>query len=68
MPRCLAASPIGAGQHEDPVGQMAGRGPDLLAVDRPLVAVERGSTTEVAEVGAGVRLGVALAPDVLAAR
>ena len=32
----------------------------------PLVAVEHGPAAEVAEVGAGVRLGVALAPDVLA--
>ena len=31
---------VGAGQHEDPVGEVAGRRPDLLAVDDPLVAVE----------------------------
>ena len=58
---------VGAGEHEDPVGEVAGRRPDLLAVDHPLVAVERGPAAEVAEVGAGVGLGVALAPDVLAA-
>ena len=57
---------VGAGEHEDPVGQVAGAGPDLLAVDDPLVAVELGPAPEVAEVGAGVGLGVALAPQVLA--
>ena len=57
---------VGAGQHEDPVGEVAGRGPDLLAVDHPLVAVELGPAAEVAEVGAGVGLAVALAPEVLA--
>jgi hypothetical protein len=43
----------------------AGRRPDLLAVDHPLVAVELGLAAEVAEVGAGVGLAVALAPQVL---
>ena len=57
---------VGAGEHEDPVGEVPGRGPDLLPVDHPLVAVEHGPAPEVAEVGAGVGLGVALAPDVLA--
>ena len=42
------------------------RGPDLLAVDHPLVAVEHGTRGERAEIGAGVGLGVALAPAVLA--
>ncbi len=31
---------IGAGQHEDPVGRLGGRGPDLLPVDHPLVTVK----------------------------
>ena len=66
MPLCFGAVGVGAGEHEDPVGEVAGRRPDLLAVDDPLVAVEHGPAAEVAEVGAGVGLGVALAPEVLA--
>ena len=67
MPLCFGDVGVGAGEHEDPVGEVAGRRPDLLAVDHPLVAVEHGPAAEVAEVGAGVGLGVALAPEVLAA-
>ena len=48
------------------VGEVAGGRPDLLAVDDPLVAVEDGPAAEVAEVGPGVGLRVALAPQVLA--
>jgi hypothetical protein len=66
MPACFGLVGIGAGQHEDPVGGVAGRGPDLLAVDDPLVAVEHGAGGDVGQVGAGVGLGVALAPAVLA--
>ena len=61
--RCVG---VGAGEHEDVVGEVAGGRPDLLPVDDPLVAVEHGPAAEVAEVGAGVGLGVALAPQVLA--
>ena len=57
---------VGAGEGEDVVGEVTGRGPDLLAVQHPLVAVEFGPEADVAEVGAGVGLGVALAPRVLA--
>src|SRR5205814_8872415 len=49
----------------DPVGQMTGRGPDLLAVDDPFVAVLHRTGAEVAEVGPGVGFRVALAPLVL---
>ena len=62
----LGRGRVGAGQHEDVGGEMTGRRPDLLAVDHPLVAVEHGPTAEVAEVAAGGRLAVALAPQVLA--
>ena len=64
MPLCLRRVGIGAGQREDVVGEVAGRRPDLLAVEDPLVAVERGPQGEAAEVRAGVRLGVPLAPAV----
>ena len=66
MPLCFGRVGVGAGEQEDVVGEVAGRRPDLLAVDHPFVAVERGPAAEVAEVGSGVRLGVALAPEVLA--
>ena len=42
---------IGAGEREDVVGEVPGRGPDLLAVEHPLVAVEHGPQAEVGEVG-----------------
>ena len=54
---------VGAGQHEAPVGPVGQRGPHLLAVDHPLVAVELGAGLDVGEVGAGVGLAVALAPQ-----
>ena len=58
---------ISSAEHEDPVGELASGRPNLLAVDDPLVAVEHGLTTETGQIGAGVRLGVPLTPDVLAA-
>src|SRR5690606_15467686 len=59
---------LGAAQHEAPVGPLRPRGPDLLALDDPLAALQARARLHVREVGAGVRLGVALAPDRLAAR
>ena len=53
---------VGAADHEAPVGPGGQRGPHLLAVDDPLVAVEVGLGLHVGQVGAGVGLGVALAP------
>ena len=40
MPLCLGASGSVRREHEDVIGEVAGRRPDLLAVDHPLVAVE----------------------------
>ncbi len=57
---------VGAAQDEDPVREVAGRRPDLLAVDDPLVAVEHRSGTEVAEIAAGARFAVPLTPTVVA--
>ena len=56
---------IGAAHDEAPVGAVRERRPHLLAVDHPLVAVEHGAGLDVREVGAGVRLGEALAPQLL---
>src|SRR5690606_2389755 len=51
---------------EAPVGPLGARGPDLLPVDHPLVALELGARLHVREVRAGPRLGVALTPDLVA--
>ena len=64
-PPVLRRLGVGAGEHEAPVGGVGFAGPDLLAVDDPLVAVEGGPGGQRGEVGAGVGLGVALAPAVL---
>ena len=64
---CLGALAVGARDHEDPLRPVRERRPDLLPVDDPLVAVEVGACLHVREVGAGVGLGVSLAPDLGAA-
>ena len=53
---------VGAGEQEAVVGVMALRGPHLLAVDDPLVAVEHGRGLQAGKVGARVGLREALAP------
>ncbi len=55
---------VGPAEREDHVGVPAGGGPDLLAVDDPLVAVELGLAAEPGEIATGIGLGVALAPEV----
>ena len=59
---------IGADQAEDPVGLVGIAGPDLLAVDQPMVALVLALGLQRGEVGAGAGLGIALAPADLAAR
>ena len=54
---------LGAGHHEAPLRPVRQRGPHLLPVDDPLVAVEHGRRRHVGEVAAGAGLGVALAPQ-----
>ena len=56
---------IGPGQREDVIGEMTGGGPDLLAVEDPLVAVTDRLEPDVAEVRPRVGLAVALTPGVL---
>ncbi|MCY1528379.1 hypothetical protein D9M68_634800 [compost metagenome] len=60
--RCL----VGAYQQENPVGIGGQGGPDFLAIYHPLVTVKHGLGAQAGQVGAGVRLAVTLAPDVLA--
>ena len=67
MPRCRACVGVGAGEQEHPVGGARVGRPDLLAVDDPLAVLEPGAGAQPREVRAGVRLGEALAPAVLAA-
>ena len=64
MPLCLGTSGSVRAEGEDHVAVHAGAGPDLLAVEDPLVAVELGLAPEVGEIAAAVRLAVALAPHV----
>ena len=57
---------VGPGECENVVSEVASGGPNLLAVEDPLVTIEFGAEADVAEVGTGVRLGVALTPGVVA--
>src|SRR5262249_30565205 len=54
-----------AGDQEPIVGIVRARGPDLLAVDDPVVALLLGAGTQARNVGAAGRLGEELAPDLL---
>ena len=66
-PLMLGRGGIGADQAEDPVGLVGIAGPDLLAVDQPMIALVLAFGLQAGEVGAGARLGIALAPAYLAA-
>jgi hypothetical protein len=59
---------VGVGAHEQHLHMRAvgEAGPHLLAVDDEAVTVDDGARLEAGEVGAGVRLGISLAPDFLA--
>ena len=56
---------LGAGDHEHPLREMGVGRPHLLAVDHPLAVLDTSLGLHVGEVGAGVRLGVALRPELL---
>src|ERR1700738_3723177 len=57
---------IGTGDQEAVVGIMRARGPDLLAVDDPVVALLLRAGAQARDVGAAGRLRKQLAPDLLA--
>ena len=57
---------VGAGDEHAEVGDLAARGPHLLTVDDPLVAVAARPCVETGEVGAGAGLAEELAPRLLA--
>src|SRR5262249_20695015 len=63
MTRCRR---LGAAENETPIGPLSERGPYLLPVDHPLVALALGPGLHVRQLGAGVRLGEPLAPELLA--
>src|SRR5206468_5983920 len=63
MPRRLE---VGARDEDAPVGEAGVAGPDLLSRHEEDVAAELGAGAAGGEVRAGVRLGEALAPDLLA--
>ena len=54
---------VGAGQQQAPVGVHTAAGPQLLAVDDVVVAVASGRGAQARQVGAGLRFGEALDPD-----
>src|SRR5690606_20648540 len=66
VPAARVGGGLGAGQHEAPVGPVGERGPHLLALDDPIVAVAPGPRGDVGEVAAGGGFGGALAPQRLA--
>ncbi|MCY1519810.1 hypothetical protein D9M68_545740 [compost metagenome] len=57
---------LGADQREAPFGQVRLGGPDLAAVDKPAGGFGAGPGAHGGQVGAGLGLGVALAPDLAA--
>jgi hypothetical protein len=59
---------VGASQQDAVVGVLAERGPDLLAVDDPLVAVALGAGAQRREVAAGTGFAEQLAPQMVAAQ
>ena len=58
---------VGAHQQKAPIGEMRARGPHLLAVDDEMVAVVDRAGAQAGQIGAGARLGIALAPDLVGA-
>src|SRR3546814_889470 len=67
-PLVLGHLAVGADQAEDPVRLVGIGGPDLLAIDQPMVALVFAFRLERGEVAARPRLRIALAPAYLAAR
>src|ERR1043166_9390815 len=59
---------VGAHQQKAPIGEMRARRPYLLAVDQEMVALIDRASAQAGEIGAGPRLGIALAPDLVAAK
>ena len=57
---------VGAGDEHAHVGRLAERGPDLLPVDHPFVAVSDGLGGQAGKIGAGAGLAEQLAPCLLA--
>ena len=58
---------VGAGEHDDPVGEVRAGRPHLLAVDQEVIALVLRASAEAGEVGARAGLGEALRPDFLTA-
>ena len=56
---------VGSGDQHPPPGNMGQRGPDLLAVDDPLVAIAHGPGGKPGHIGTGTGLAEQLAPDLL---
>ena len=65
-PLVLGRVRVGAGEQDHPLGHMRQRGPDLLAVEDVVVTVAHGFRLERGQIRTGLRLAVALAPNVFA--
>src|SRR5439155_8380146 len=59
---------VRAREHEHPIGVLRVGGPNLLAIDHPVVAVADGARLERSQVGAGAGLAEALTPGHFAAQ
>ena len=57
---------VGPTHDEAPIRPLCTRGPDLLTVQDPLVTLELGAGLHTGEIRAGVGLGIALTPDLIA--
>ena len=66
IPRCLGCLGIGPGQKHPVPGDLRPAGPDLLAVDHPLVPIPFGAGLQRCQVGTRVGLREQLAPLLLA--
>ena len=67
-PLVLRRREVGARHQHAEIAVLRARGPDLLAVDDPVLAVALGARAQAGKVGARRRLGEQLAPDLLAAQ
>src|SRR5258705_8460445 len=59
---------VGPAQHEDPVGKVPARRPDLGSVDHPLVSVEDGTGAKTGKIRTRVGFRISLAPHVFAGK
>src|SRR5713226_4138921 len=62
----LGRARIGAGEEKHLVGILRAGCPDFRSVNNEVIALEFGARLQTREIGTGARLGIALAPDIVA--